>query len=126
MGLKTFNRAERRRYIGMPPIWGPNARRSSGNRTGQPAQFKEWKAAGEAKRFLSAQRTFLISQARGFSEGIDLIRISTIAEHYPNWLALSQARRADLLKLPGIGPATLKRLQTYLMAHNLTPAWAEQ
>lgn len=120
MGIREANRRLRRSLSGE----GQLPRRKA--KTGAPAHFKAWKQQAATERFLRQQKTSALIAVPAFSSAANAERIEIIAKAYPNWLALLQADRADLLGLSGIGAATLKRLQHYFMAKDVTPAWAEQ
>lgn len=84
-------------------------------RTGTPDWFKGIKAQQEAKRILKATKTAkLVPLVRG---------IDIIAPHFKTVYALATTSKEQLLKIPGVGPATLQRVYAYLSQNRVPVSW---
>lgn len=100
----------------MIPNWGVKVPRSSGRPTGSPDWFKKAKAEATHRKVLQSYRT---------AKYLDQIAVKApaIPVEYGNLWALINAEKADLLKLPGVGPATLKKLHAHLVGSGLSVKW---
>lgn len=93
----------------------PGGRKWYPRTTGQPDWFKSMLFKQERQRLLTKIPTSsLVQEFKG---------AMSFQDSYPNVWALSQAPYADLLALPGVGPAKLKALRAFLSSKNVACAW---
>lgn len=116
--IQVVSRKERRK---MQPVSLPHARFRSGLATGTTPHFKAWKQEVQIKKALMGIRTSEVAEKH------PQIKVSQafglVAEKYPNLYLLSQARKSDIIALPGVGPATVGRIYAYLTANNVKTSW---
>jgi len=90
--------------------------RTTPNRTGSPAWFRQMKAKFEADQILRKAKTSILWMEFG-----DVVY--RIAERFPNLLSLSKASKKEVLKVPGVGPATLKKMREYFSERSVKVNW---
>lgn len=86
------------------------------HRTGKPDWFRTMLARIEVRRVLVAVPVTALALPDSVVTGL-------VAAGYKNVWDLSQAKREDLLKAKGIGPATLKKIRDVLVRRSVPVAW---
>jgi len=104
--------------------------------TGTSSHFAQWKRESPTggwkerkkveKHLRNMSAVWLAEQldAKGGAENLAMGRtLRKLAPSYPNMLVVSQAKRVDLLAVPGVGKRGIEKLGEYLLAHNVTLGW---
>jgi hypothetical protein len=91
-------------------------------KTGQPAIMKEIVAQRAMKMALSKIETIDLIDGLRIPESA----LSKLVMLYPFVWQLSQGSRDDMLDIPGIGPATLKKIHATLTARRVPVRWSAE
>lgn len=97
---------------------------SKRTKTGQSAHFLKWKQDAAVKKHLQRMTVSWLAEAVQTKEGTKLSApFFKLAAAYANVWDLSQAKRADLLNVPGLGAIGLGKVEEYLKSRNVELAW---
>lgn len=96
------------------------------SKTGTPAHILQWKQEAAVKKHLQKMPTvWLADQLNEKRETSVSTPLYRLAGTFANVWDLSQARRAELLAVPGVGPKGLAHLQEYLEKFQVQLKWDE-
>lgn len=97
---------------------------SARTKTGQPTHFLKWKQDAAVKKHLQKMTVSWLAEAVQTNVNPRLAApLFKLAPHYANVWLLSQAERADLLKIPGVGETGLKNLGKYMAEKQVSLVW---
>ena len=123
----TGTSREIRRLMGQRTSSGRPTKIRSG-KVGGAARLDKWRHESKVKKHLQALTvSWLAEQVHKATDGGPKLSgpLYKLASAYANVWDLSQAARADLLKVPGVGAVGLLRVEEYLTSHQVELKWGE-
>jgi len=112
-----MNRADRRRMGARAPQEGPTGRAPTKTGSADHWVHQERKRADIRKALEKVPTRNLVPECP---------EIAKVAEAFPNVHLLQQAEYRLLIDLPGVGPATLRKIKKYLASRNVWTVWQVQ
>jgi hypothetical protein len=114
------------RQIQRVMMGGANAGRGTGKPTGTTSHFAKWKEDAAVRKHLQDMSTTWLAEQLHAKEEFKLSgTLHKLSTGFPNVWRMSQARRADLLEVAGVGPVGLDRLKEYLEKFQVALKWDE-